>query len=180
MKGTRSLFRLLLLIVALGIGALALMQAPVGPPPVKDVPPLVGQIDRILVEKAARRLTVFQDGKAVRHYRIALGFAPEGDKVHQGDGRTPEGTFRINRRNGQSRFHLSLGLDYPQADDVKRARAGGYDPGGDIMIHGQPNSLAGKPTLRRDWTAGCIALSDAEVEELWRVTPVGTLVEIRR
>ena len=94
MKGTRSLFRLLLLIVALGIGALALMQAPVGPPPVKDAPPLVGQIDRILVEKAARRLTVFQDGKAVRHYRIALGFAPEGDKVRQGDGRTPEGTFQ--------------------------------------------------------------------------------------
>lgn len=180
MRGKRSLFRLLLLILALGIGALTLMQTPPGAPPVKDAPPLVGQIDRIVVEKAARRLTVFQDGKAVRHYRIALGFAPDGDKVRQGDGRTPEGTFRINRRNGQSRFHLSLGLDYPQADDVKRARAGGYDPGGDIMIHGQPNSLAGKPTLRRDWTAGCIALSDAQIEELWRVTPVGTLVEIRR
>lgn len=180
MRRTRSLFRLLLLIVLLAIGALALLRAPVTPPPVRDLPPLTGTVERIVVEKAARRLTVYQKGQAVRSWRVALGFAPEGDKVRQGDGRTPEGIFRINRRNGQSRFHLSLGLDYPQPDDVKRARAGGYDPGGDIMIHGQPNSLAGKPTLRRDWTAGCIALSDAEIEELWRVAPVGTVVEIRR
>ena len=143
------------------------------------LPPLTGTIDRILVEKAARRLTVFRGGEALRSYTVALGASPVGDKTRQGDGRTPEGQFRINRRNAASAFHLSLGLDYPQRDDVIRARAGGYSPGGDIFIHGQPNALAGKPTLRRDWTAGCIAVSDKEIEELWRIAPVGTPVEIR-
>ncbi len=140
--------------------------------------PLEGHVDRILIEKDARRLTVFRNGVALRSYPVALGFAPRGDKQREGDGRTPEGLFTINRRNPQSAYHLSLGIDYPQPDDIARARAGGYAPGGDIFIHGQPNGF-GMVTIPTDWTAGCIAVSDAIIEELWRVVPVGTPVEIR-
>jgi murein L,D-transpeptidase YafK len=145
------------------------------PPP----PPLTGQIDRIVIEKAARRMQLFQDGKAVRSYRIALGFTPVGDKERQGDGKTPEGEFKINRRNDRSAFHLSLGLDYPKSEDRTRAAEGGYSPGGDIFIHGQPNALAEGFRLRGDWTAGCIAVTNAEMREIWAVTPIGTAVEIR-
>lgn len=141
--------------------------------------PLSAPIDRILVEKSARRMTVFRDGRALRVYPIALGFAPEGDKERQGDGRTPEGVFRIDRKNPQSRFHLSFGLDYPQRDDLVRASTGGYHPGGDIMIHGQPRGISGAQRIDRDWTAGCIAVSNDVMDELWPVVGVGTLVEVR-
>lgn len=173
----RAARRLLFLVLALTIAALALLNR--APPPRPQPPPLTGQIDRILVEKAARRMIVFQNGRAVRTYNVALGFAPTGDKMREGDGKTPEGLFRIDRRNGQSRFHLSLGLDYPQPEDRARAKAAGHAPGGDIMIHGQPNALAGMAALKGDWTAGCIALTNAEIEDLWRATPIGTPVEIR-
>ncbi len=145
------------------------------PPP----PPLTGQIDRIVIEKAARRMQLYQDGQVVRTYRIALGFTPEGDKDRQGDGRTPEGEFTIDRRNDRSAFHLSLGLDYPRPADRARAAAGGHDPGGDIFIHGQPNALPEGFKLRGDWTAGCIAVTNPEMREIWAVTPIGTRVEIR-
>jgi len=145
------------------------------PPPA----PLTEQIDHILIEKSARHLTVFRGGEPVRTYKIALGFAPAGDKVQQGDGKTPEGTFTITRRNPNSKYHLSLGIDYPQADDIARARAAGMDPGGDIFIHGQPNGFGKLATIPTDWTAGCIAVSDTEIEELWRVVQTGTRVEIR-
>ena len=176
MRVLRRIFVLLVLTMALGLGALAVLR-PVPKPPA--LPPLTGTVDHILVEKSARKLTVFRDGAPLREYRVALGFFPAGDKLREGDGRTPEGHFRINRRNPQSAFHLSLGIDYPQREHIVRAAAGGYSPGGDIFIHGQPNALKGKATIRHDWTAGCIALSDAEVEEIWRVTPDGTTVEIR-
>ena len=145
------------------------------PPP----PPLSGQIDRIVIEKSARRMQLFKDGKPVRTYRVALGFAPDGDKDRQGDGKTPEGEFTIDRRNGESAFHLSLGLDYPHPEDRARAAKGGYSPGGDIFIHGQPNALPEGFKLRGDWTAGCIALTNTEMREVWAVTPIGTKVEVR-
>lgn len=148
-------------------------------PSMPPLPPLVGMVDRIVVEKAARRLTLWQNGKVVRSYPVALGFAPEGDKQQQGDGKTPEGSFRIDRRNDQSKFHLSLGLDYPQAEDRRRAKAGGYDPGGEIMLHGQPNTMPVGMIAKGDWTAGCIALTNAQIDEIWRVTQVGTVVEVR-
>ena len=140
--------------------------------------PLTQNIDRILIEKAARKMTVFQQGTAVREYEIALGFAPAGDKVQEGDGKTPEGVYKINRRNPQSSYTLSLGIDYPLPADLERARKGGYSAGGDIFIHGQPNSLADKLTLKGDWTAGCIALTNDQMQELWSVVPIGTEVEI--
>jgi len=148
-------------------------------PTVPKLAPLTQQIDYILVEKAARKLTVFQNDKPLRSYKIALGFSPAGDKQVQGDGKTPEGIFTINRRNPSSSYHLSLGIDYPQAEDVARAQSQGIDPGGDIFIHGQPNATGKLATIGFDWTAGCIAVSDAEIEELWRVVQNGTVVEIK-
>lgn len=173
--------RLAWLIAVLALGAAALVvwdrYRPRAPAP--ELQPGAQRIDRILVEKSARRLTAFRDGKAVLHYDIALGFAPVGDKHREGDGKTPEGVFRIDRRNQNSAFHLSLGLDYPHPDDIDRARAAAVDPGGDIFIHGQPNGSVGLITLPGDWTAGCIAVSNKEIETLWRITPLGTEVEIR-
>ncbi len=174
----KRLARLILVLALLALAA-TLFLRPATVPHGQPEAPLVGMLDRIVVEKAARRLTLWQGGKAVRHYSVALGFAPTGDKLRQGDGRTPEGVFRIDRRNDRSRFHLSLGLDYPQAEDRARAKAGGYDPGGDIMLHGQPNLMPVGMKAKGDWTAGCIALTNDQIEEIWRVTQIGTLVEIR-
>jgi murein L,D-transpeptidase YafK len=168
----------LCLLVGLGFIAASLYSPPVSvptPPP----PPLTGEIDRIVIEKAARRMQLFRDGKPVRTYQIALGFTPEGDKLRQGDGKTPEGAFTIDRRNAESAFHLSVGLDYPQPEDRDRAAKVGYSPGGDIFIHGQPNALPDGPAIKGDWTAGCIAVTNAEIREIWAVTPIGTKVEIR-
>ena len=179
----RHLVRLSFLLSGLAVACVAawlwLRPEPPAPPP-EPLPPLTGTIDRILIEKAARRLTVFREGAALRSYAVALGSAPEGAKTRQGDGRTPEGTFMIDRRNPQSAFHLSLGIDYPQGSHVAAARAAGHSAGGDIFIHGQPNRLpdALKPRTG-DWTDGCIAVTDAEMEELWRITRIGTEVEIR-
>lgn len=177
MKRLTRLLAFLALVAALGLMTASLFfprEEVELPPP----PPLTGQVERIVIEKAARRMQVFQDGKAVRTYRIALGFTPEGDKVRQGDGKTPEGEFTIDRRNHRSAFTLSLGLNYPQPEDVERAAKGGYSPGGDIFIHGQPNALPEGFKLKGDWTAGCIALANTEMRELWAVTPIGTKVEI--
>lgn len=139
----------------------------------------VERVDRILIEKSARRLTATRAGEIILQFDIALGFAPSGDKQQEGDGKTPEGTFTVNRRNPKSRFHLSLGLDYPLPDDIARAAEAGVDPGGDIFIHGQPNALGDLMTLGGDWTEGCIAVSNAEMDVLWRLTDLGTEVEIR-
>lgn len=177
MKALARLFATLTLLALIGAAAAVIWLRPVPAPP--PLPPLAGPVDLILVEKAARRLTLVQDGQPVRSYRIALGFAPEGDKERQGDGRTPEGRFSIDRRNDASAYHLSLGLDYPLPEDRARAVKAGYDPGGDIMIHGQPNGLPENLRVRGDWTAGCIALTNAEMREVWAHAPTGTPVEIR-
>lgn len=150
------------------------------PPPIAPAQlPLTGLVERIVVDKTARQMTLIQNGRPVRSYAIALGFSPAGDKTRQGDGRTPEGIFRIAVRNDASKYHLSLGLDYPQPDDIARAAAGGFDPGGDIMIHGQPNALPDATMIKGDWTAGCIAVSNAEMREIWAVTSADTVVEVR-
>lgn len=178
MKRVLRLLAYLALVAALGLLTASLFMAPERVP-VPPPPPLTGSVDRIVIEKSARRMQLIQNGKPVRSYQIALGFSPAGDKDRQGDGRTPEGEFTIDRRNDESAFHLSLGLDYPQPDDRARAAAGGYSPGGDIFIHGQPNALSEKFKLRGDWTAGCIAVTNPEMREIWAVTPIGTTVEIR-
>ncbi len=144
-----------------------------------DTPELTSPIERILIEKGARRMTVWQQQGPAKTFRIALGFSPEGDKARQGDGRTPEGIFRVDRLNPQSKFHLSLGLDYPQPKHRQAARQGGFNPGGDIMIHGQPNQIPDGYRVKGDWTEGCIAVTDGEIEEIYALARVGTVVEIR-
>lgn len=176
----RGLARLFSALMALFLLAAAwIMLAPPRPLP---LPPLTarlaGPVDHIVIRKSDRRMTAFRDGRPLKTYGIALGFAPNGDKRQQGDGKTPEGTFTIDRMNPGSAYHLSLGLDYPRPQDRARAAALGVDPGGDIFIHGQPNRRPGGEILPGDWTAGCIALSDAEIGELYAAARIGTTVEI--
>jgi murein L,D-transpeptidase YafK len=137
--------------------------------------------DRIVVEKSARRLLIFRDGKQIKSYRIALGRDPIGAKQEEGDMKTPEGIYKIDSRNAQSSFHLALHISYPSDEDSKRASARGVSAGSDIMIHGIQNGHGWVGAFHRwkDWTAGCIALTDEEIEEFWRVTPDGTTLEIR-
>jgi murein L,D-transpeptidase YafK len=138
-------------------------------------------IDRIVVEKAARKLSIFRDSRQLKTYRVALGRSPIGPKEKEGDMKTPEGIHKIDSRNAQSSFHLALHISYPSADDKARAAERGVSAGFDIMIHGIPNGRGWIGAFHRwkDWTAGCIALTDEEIEELWRVTPDGTTIEIR-
>jgi murein L,D-transpeptidase YafK len=137
------------------------------------------QIDGIIIEKAKREMSLFRQGQLIKSYNIRLGFAPEGHKTREGDGKTPEGDYLINRRNPRSKFHLSLGLDYPLPAQKANAKANGINPGGDIFIHGQPNWMAKLPALTHDWTDGCVALTNQEIEEIWRLVPIGTKVSIR-
>jgi murein L,D-transpeptidase YafK len=138
-------------------------------------------IDRIVVEKSERRLSIFRDARRIKTYRIALGRNPVGAKQQEGDMKTPEGIYKIDGRNPQSSFHLALHISYPSDKDNEQAAARGVPAGSDIMIHGIRNGRGWIGAFHRwkDWTAGCVALTNEEVEELWRVTPDGTTVEIR-
>ncbi len=134
----------------------------------------------VLVEKAARRLTLFDAaGARLRVYTgIALGGAPIGAKRFEGDGRTPEGRYVIDYGNEGSAYHLSLHISYPDSNDRAQARAEGRRPGGLIFLHGQPNGY-GMTRIPGDWTNGCIALSDEEIEEIWGMVADGTPIDIR-
>lgn len=138
-------------------------------------------IDRVLIEKSARTLSVFANGKNLKNYRVALGRNPVGAKQQEGDKKTPEGIYKIDGRNPQSSFHLALHVSYPSDEDKVRAAERGVSAGSDIMIHGIRNGLGWIGAFHRlnDWTIGCVALTDEEIEELWRATPDGTTVEIR-
>lgn len=136
--------------------------------------------DRVVVHKAERRLELLHKGEVLRSYKIALGLRPEGHKQFEGDFRTPEGTYRLVRRNPNSEYFLSIQISYPNETDIKRARRQGLSPGGAIMIHGQPNI----PTRSRDyyqsvdWTEGCIAVSNSDMVEIWLMTSTDTPIEI--
>ncbi len=140
-----------------------------------------GPADRILIEKKDRRMTLLSKGQVLKKYKIALGGNPEGPKEKQGDKKTPEGIYFIDARNKDSRFHLSLHISYPNAKDKKHARDLGVAPGGDIMIHGLKNGFAwvGELHTTFDWTEGCIAVTDKEIEEIEKLVPNGTIVEIK-
>lgn len=154
-------------------------------PPRPELPdhslPPIGLADWILVEKKARRLTLFRDNKPLKSYDIALGRQPDGPKRFQGDNKTPEGRYRIASRKKNSDFHRALRISYPSPEDAAFAAKQQRSAGGDIMIHGLPNGMGslGRLHLLRDWTAGCIAVTNAEIEELWRAVPDGTPIEIR-
>lgn len=128
----------------------------------------------MVVSKKRREMVLLRGENVLRTYRIALGREPVGPKRQEGDGRTPEGRYIIDRRNAKSKYHLSLHVSYPDAADVARAREAGVDPGGDIMIHGL------KDGVRRDgdWTQGCIAVTDEEMDEIWGLVGEGTAIWI--
>lgn len=137
------------------------------------------KIDRLVALKSERRLLAFANGKLVHSFEaIQLGDAPIGQKAFEGDEKTPEGIYLIDYRNPRSAYHLSLHISYPDARAKAIAAREGRSPGGDVFIHGQPNWLpAGR--MRGDWTNGCIALSNDEIEALWLAVPDGTPIEIR-
>lgn len=140
--------------------------------------PLVGKANFVRVDKSDRTLTLYREGKVLREYTgVALGDAPEGHKRFEGDERTPEGRYTIDTRNPASAYHLSLRVSYPNDADRAFAEAQGLSPGGDIFIHGQPNNSP-LDRLPGDWTDGCIAVSDAEMDELWSAIADGTPIEI--
>ena len=134
------------------------------------------EVTRIAVLKADRKMYLLHGNKILKSYRIALGGNPVGDKKVEGDGKTPEGTYMIDRRNPNSAYHLSLGISYPNTNDAAEAEALGQEPGGDIFIHGR----AGEQVARNgDWTAGCISVTDREIEEIYAMVNDGTLIVIQ-
>lgn len=133
------------------------------------------EVTRIVVQKSERRMYLLHHGTVLKAYDIDLGFAPVGAKQFEGDGKTPEGTFYIDRRNPNSDFHLSLGVSYPTPEDVERARAVGQRAGGDIFIHGGPRKQDRKGD---DWTAGCISVSNRQIEDIYAMVRDGTPIDI--
>jgi len=138
-------------------------------------------VDKVLIEKKKRRLTLISKGEAIKTYTIALGANPVGPKEKQGDNKTPEGNYTIESRNRHSDYHLSLRISYPNGRDKKRAQELGVSPGGNIMIHGLKNDFSWVDGFHKaiDWTEGCIAVTNKEIEEIARLVPNGTPVEIR-
>ncbi|HVT97893.1 MAG TPA: L,D-transpeptidase family protein [Acidobacteriaceae bacterium] len=136
--------------------------------------------DRIVIVKSAHRMTLMSRGREIRSYKVALG-DPIGPKVQRGDKKTPEGVYFVDGKNANSLFHRALHLSYPNAADRARARKMGVNPGGDIEIHGLPRQYAWMGAAHRsiDWTTGCIAVTNAEIDEIWEEVRVGTAVEIR-
>jgi len=137
--------------------------------------------EKIVVEKAARKLHLIIDGEPFRTFDIALGIRPQGDKEHEGDFKTPEGAYWLDTRNPKSEFFLSIHVSYPNDDDARQARLKGLQPGGAIMIHGQPNEPTRSEAYYRtqDWTNGCIAVSNSDMIDIWLMTPDNTPIEIK-
>jgi murein L,D-transpeptidase YafK len=142
--------------------------------------PDLPRVDHLVVRKSQRRLYLMDGGRIVREYKIALGLEPVGPKERDGDFRTPEGWYRLARRNPRSDYFLSIQISYPNAGDLERAREHHWQPGGAIMIHGLPNRLKNSPSYYQhaDWTDGCIAVSDADMVEIWLLTRDGTPIDI--
>jgi L,D-transpeptidase-like protein len=171
LKRTKTVLGVLCLIAFV---AAAYAHWPVGDPPKETV-------DRILVLKSEHRMLLFRTSRELKSYSISLGRNPVGPKTRAGDHRTPEGRYVVDWRNPKSKFHLSLHISYPNAHDVALAGREGVQPGGDIMIHGLQNGLGWLGRLHRfmDWTDGCIAVTDAEMDQIWGAVPDGTPIEIR-
>jgi len=170
-SGARSLFSstAVCLLIASGLAAHAANE--------RSIP----QADHIIIVKSERTMTLLRQGQVLMTFKVALGGKPVGAKVQKGDQRTPEGLYTIDSRNAHSQFHLALHISYPNAADRERAKGLGVSPGGDIMIHGLPPAYAWLGPLHRqhDWTLGCVAVTDPEIEEIWNMVPNGTKVEIK-
>jgi murein L,D-transpeptidase YafK len=178
--------RLLTLAAALVLGCTwsvgqsdSLPEAPLASP----APPSLDKlptVDRVVVHKADRRMMLMHGGNVVRTYHVQLGLNPQGQKQRSGDFRTPEGTYRLDRRNPRSDFFLSIKVSYPNEQDLRRARAQHWDTGGSIMIHGLPNVLKHDEDYyaSHDWTDGCVAVSNADMVEIWMLVPDDVPIDI--
>lgn len=146
-----------------------------------DKLPTNAKADRVLVLKKERKLLLLANGQTLKTYSIALGGDPIGPKTREGDHKTPEGIYVLDRRNAKSRFYRSIHISYPDAKDRAHAQQLGVSPGGDVMVHGLPNGYGwiGSAHRLHDWTDGCIAVTDHEMDEIWRAVPDGTPIEIR-
>jgi len=142
--------------------------------------PADAKADLLVVEKGQRKLLAYSHGVLLRSYSVSL-VRETGPKLRQGDRRTPEGQYMVDSHNPNSSFHRALHVSYPSKADVARARSAGYDPGGEIMVHGLHNGLGwiGRAHRLIDWTTGCVAVTDPEIEELYRIVPDGTRIELR-
>lgn len=130
----------------------------------------------IVVWKSKRKMSLFHNKTLIKTYNIRLGFDPIGHKREEGDGKTPEGRYFISHHNPKSSYHLSLGINYPNKTDISKAKRRGVDPGGDIFIHGGPKNML--THFFKDWTGGCIAVYDHEIEEIYQLVPDGTVIYI--
>ena len=140
----------------------------------------IGMADFIRVDKSDRKLELLRDNEIIATYQIALGRNPFGHKQQEGDKRTPEGLYTIDWRNPKSGYFLSLHISYPDQNDIAVAQTAGFAPGGDVMIHGQPNGydVAGSALQSFDWTYGCIAVTNQAMQQIWNAVPDGTPIEI--
>jgi len=147
----------------------------------QDASKLEGRADRVLVFKKERTLQLLSHGQVIHSYKIALGGDPVGPKTMQGDHKTPEGIYVLDSRNAHSEFYKSLHISYPNARDRATARQKGVSPGGDVFVHGLPNGYAwvGASHRLKDWTDGCIAVTDEEMNQIWLAVADGTPIEIR-
>ena len=165
---------------ALFVGVLLALGGCATKPP--EPPPQAVAADRVIVKKSERKMQLVKAGQVVREYRVNLGDNPYGHKERQGDERTPEGDYVLDWRNPNSLYHRSIHISYPNAEDLTLARAKGVDPGGMVMIHGRPNYIDSPRILAeydsRDWTNGCIAVKNAEMDEIWRAVRDGTPIRI--
>jgi murein L,D-transpeptidase YafK len=141
----------------------------------------LAKADQVIVVKSQRTLSLLSHGKVLRTYKAALGGAPIGAKEQQGDHKTPEGHYILDRRNAKSRYYKSIHVSYPNEQDKQRASQSGVSAGGDIMIHGLPNGFGWLGATHRtlDWTDGCVAVTNAEMDEIWELVPDGTPIDIR-
>jgi murein L,D-transpeptidase YafK len=162
--------------IAYALVALALLIPPVATVHASDFP----IADKVVIDKGNRVLHLMDEGVAFRTFKIALGLVPDGDKEQEGDQKTPEGNYLLDGRNPNSDFFLSIHVSYPNNSDRSVARTKGVKPGGQIMIHGQPNSptYSAAYYAREDWTNGCIAVSDSDMIDIWLMTPNNVLIEI--
>jgi murein L,D-transpeptidase YafK len=137
--------------------------------------------DEVVVVKSQRIMHLLSNGKVIRSYKVVLGGTPVGAKEQQGDHKTPEGHYVLDRRNAKSRFYKSIHVSYPNDKDRRNAERKGVSPGGDIMIHGLPNGFGalGSAALMTDWTDGCISVTNAEMDEIWEMVPDGTKIQIK-
>ena len=158
-----------------GFAVLSLQALPTNDPPL----PASAMADKVVVLKSYRRLLLMRGDEVLKTYIVSLGGDPVGPKMRQGDNRTPEGRYVLDRHNSSSQFHRSIHISYPNADDVARARKLGVSPGGELYIHGLPNDFHGDSEALGDWTEGCIAVNNAEIDEIWRAVADGTPIEIK-